>query len=226
MDVSFGGFPPETLRFLRDLGANNSKEWFTDNRDRYQVHFLEPAMAFVAAMSGPLQKLCPDVHCEPRVNGSIFRINRDVRFSTDKTPYKDHLDLFFWIGEGRSRERPGFFFRLRPDTLHTGAGMHGFDPARLKAFRGAVIEDRRGGELEAAIAAAQAAGADPQGEGYKRVPAGLDPDHPRARLLRFKALHAGFEEPVADVVHGPGLVDHCVARFRPLAPLARWVAAL
>lgn len=116
----FGGFQRETLDLLRNLGANNTKDWFDSHRAEYERHYLAPAVAFIAAMAEPLGKLNPGVHADPRVNGSLFRVNRDVRFSRDKTPYKDHIDLFFWVGEGRSRERPGFFFRLRSDRLILG----------------------------------------------------------------------------------------------------------
>ena len=131
----FTGFPPETLGFLRDLGENNSKAWFDAHRAEYEHAYLAPALSFIAAMDPPLRRLKPTVHADPWLNRSLFRINRDVRFSRDKTPYKDHLDLFFWVSEGRSRERPGFFLRLRFDRLILGAGIHAFDARMLEAYR-------------------------------------------------------------------------------------------
>ena len=88
--------------------------------------------------------MSPGIHADPRVNGSIFRINRDTRFSKDKTPYKTHLDLFFWEGEGRSRDCPGFFFRMTPRSVVLGAGFHHFDPERLARFRAAVADEQSG----------------------------------------------------------------------------------
>jgi uncharacterized protein (TIGR02453 family) len=222
----FSGFPPATLDFLRNLGANNTKSWFDDHRIDYERDYLAPALAFIAAMDGPLHDLHPDVHAEPRVNGSLFRINRDVRFSKDKTPYKDHLDLFFWVGEGRSRDRPGFFFRLRADRLILGAGMHAFDARMLEAYRRAVLDAGAGPALETAVATARAAGASVEGVGYRKLPAGLDPTHPRAQFLRHNALHASFDEPIPASLSSPAFVEHCLSRFRPLAPLLAWVADL
>jgi uncharacterized protein (DUF2461 family) len=78
------------------------------------------------------------------VHGSIFAINRDTRFSADKMPYKTHLDLWFWQGPGPSRERPGYFFRLTPERLILGAGMHAFSDGALERYRRAVLDDELG----------------------------------------------------------------------------------
>jgi len=226
MTSTFTGFPPATLAFLRDLGANNTKAWFDEHRADYEQSYLEPALAFVDAIREPLLGLNPEVHADPRVNGSLFRINRDVRFSKDKTPYKDRVDLFFWVGEGRSRERPGFFFRLLADRLVLGAGIHAFDQRMLDAYRAAVLDDDRGSDLQSRIAGARAAGANVEGVGYRRVPAGLDPNHPRAELLLHNALHVSYDEPIPPALRSPSFVDHCVNQFRPLAPLLEWIGAL
>ena len=61
--------------------------------------------AFVAAIGDKLVKHSPNISAIPKVNGSIFRVNRDIRFSKDKTPYKDHIDLWFWEGDDRKAER-------------------------------------------------------------------------------------------------------------------------
>jgi uncharacterized protein (TIGR02453 family) len=222
----FTGFPSTTLTLLRELTEHNEKTWFDAHRADYERDYLQPALAFIAAMDGPLRELHPDVHAEPRVNGSLFRVDRDVRFSTDKRPYKDHLDLFFWVGEGRSRERPGFFRRLRADRLLLGAGMHAFDPGALEAYRSAVLADAKASALESAIVAARSGGAAVEGSPARKVPAGVDPGHPRSELLRYTALHASSEEPVPASLTTPAFVDHCVGRFRPLAPLLAWIADL
>ena len=85
---------------------------------------------------------------EPRINGSLFRINRDIRFSKDKSPYKAHLDLWFWEGEHRGWESPGFFFRLTPTKLMLGAGMHQFPKEHLAASGGGARRPRRKGARE------------------------------------------------------------------------------
>jgi uncharacterized protein (TIGR02453 family) len=227
VNSGFAGFPEATLAFLADLADNNQKAWFEAHRDDYERCYLDPAKAFVSSMRSALAELSPDVRAEPRVNGSVFRVHRDVRFSTDKTPYRPHLDLLFWIGEGRSRERPGYFFRLEPRAVTFGAGFPlGLNNALLAAYRTAVADERQGVALEDAVGRAVEAGAELCAEHYKRVPRGFDPQHPRASLLRHNTIHATMQLPVSRELHSPEFVRYSVDRYRPLAHLAEWTARL
>ena len=94
---------------------------------------------------GPrLKELSTGVKYEPKINGSIGRINRDVRFSRDKRPYKDHLDIWFWHGEKKGWDRPGFYLRVTPKTIYLGSGMHMLEGEMLERFRKAVVADGPG----------------------------------------------------------------------------------
>jgi uncharacterized protein (TIGR02453 family) len=204
-------FPRETLAFLAGLRDNNSKAWFDEHRREYEDYVLEPARDFVEAMGA---ELGPKVHADPRVNGSIFRINRDTRFSKDKRPYKHHLDLWFWQGEGPSRGCPGFWFRLTPERLGLGAGMHGFEGELLSRYRDAV-----GPELRRIVEALPAE-VELGGRTYKRPPVGYPADEP---LLLHSGLYAGADCPIPAEVHTPRFAVFCAERFRPLAPLVDWL---
>src|SRR3954447_22394621 len=150
-DTAFAGFPREGLEFLAGLVEDNSRAYFDAHRDVYEEALLAPAKAFVAALGEQLHaRIAPGLRAEPRVNGSILRINRDTRFTSDKRPYKEHLDFWFWEGDGPSRERPGLFIRLRPETVQLGAGMHHFERPVLEAYRAAVGDERTGRALETA----------------------------------------------------------------------------
>jgi len=142
--MGFEGFTKETVRFLGGLRAHNDRDWFEAHRKDYEGAYLGPAMAFAEALAPRLRKIEPDVSVEPRVNGSIMRINRDIRFSKDKSPYKDHLDMWFWAGDRKGWDTSGFWFRLTPDRLMLGAGMHGFEPTALARYRAAVLNDKKG----------------------------------------------------------------------------------
>src|SRR4051794_4151449 len=97
--ADFSGFSKDTLQFVAELRLNNEKAWFDENRPRYEAAWLEPAKRFVVALGERLKKkVSKTVQYEPKINGSIMRINRDTRFSKDKQPYKTHLDLWFWDG--------------------------------------------------------------------------------------------------------------------------------
>jgi uncharacterized protein (TIGR02453 family) len=149
----FNGFPKETFEFLAELTEHNNREWFTANRTRYEDYCLAPALAFIEALGPRLAAAVPgDVRFEAKVNGSLFRINRDVRFSQDKTPYKNHIDMWFWQGEREGWETPGYFMRLEPRQWALGAGMHHLSKDGLGAYRAAVVDERDGSNLEAAVA--------------------------------------------------------------------------
>jgi uncharacterized protein (TIGR02453 family) len=222
--TAFRGFRPELLDFLDGLRAHNSREWFQEHRQEYEHVLLEPAREFVITMGERLKAFGDDIHAEPKVHGSIFAINRDTRFSADKTPYKTHLDLWFWQGAGPSRESPGYFFRLTPESLMLGAGMHAFSDRALERFRRAVLDERLGAALEQA---ANDLAAEIGGRTYKRVPAGLPADHPRAEWLRHSGLSAQVQlEPVPQELFADTLPAFCCAHFERAAPLQRWLVEL
>ena len=223
-DASFDGFPTETFRFLRELTANNSKIWFDEHRADYDAYYVTPARDFVAALGPRLQKISPDVQFAPKINGSIFRINRDVRFSKDKTPYKTHLDMWFWHGERRGWGAPGFYFRLAADQLILGAGMHRFEKPHMEAFRHAVVDAKAGAALERAVAKVTKAGPYALGDpGRKTVPRGFDKEHKRARFLLYDGLTVGFECQPPAVVKSAAFVDFCADHFRAMKPLTQWL---
>ena len=226
--TTFAGFPGEGLALLAGLAENNTREYFDAHRDVYESALLAPAKAFVVALGEELHaRVSPGLRAEPRVNGSILRINRDTRFTTDKRPYKEHLDLWFWEGEGPSREHPGFFVRLRPETVALGAGMHRFDGRALAAYRAAVAAEDTGRALEEALAAATAVrGVAVGAPALKRVPRGFDADHPRAELLRHDALYVGGEWKLPRAVSGPGFVRWVAERLERVAPVERWLSAV
>jgi uncharacterized protein (TIGR02453 family) len=222
--MAFDGFPPAALCFLRELADHNDREWFQAHRAEYETLLLEPARDFVEAMAPELARLRDDLHADPRVNGSILRINRDTRFSPDKRPYKTHLDLWFWQGEGPSRARPGFGLRLTAERLGIGVGKHHFEPDLLARYRDAVVDPRRGADLAAAVRRAEAAGYGLGVPRYKRVPAGYDPSHPRADLLRRDGLFAGTQLVHPAELHTSALPGFCAIRFAEAAPLVDWLA--
>jgi uncharacterized protein (TIGR02453 family) len=225
--MSFDGLPHETIDFLRELRANNNRPWFNDNYERYQAVLVEPARALVVALGALLRVAVPGLVADPKVGGSILRITRDTRFTRDKTPYKTRLELWFWEGSGPGRDYPGYYFRLAPDSLTLGAGERAFRADLLEGYRAAVDDPVRGRALEQVLAAIRASGPYDVGvQGYKRVPAGFPPDHPRAALLQHEGLVAGVEMPVPEETFSSALPAFCMAHYRVLAPLERWLSEL
>jgi len=223
----FRGFSKETVKFFWGLKRNNNKDWFEAHQEVYQDHVLEPAKAFVVAMGPRLKEISQNIVAAPKVNKSIFRLNRDTRFSLDKTPYKPNLGLYFWEGPRPRMESPGFYVHLEPPTFLLGAGYYMFPDWIRERFRRAVLHPKSGRELASILKKiTRTADFEIGGKHYKRVPSGYDASHPNAPLLLHNGLHAGWETTVPKEFFTPGLVDYCFEKFRLFADLHRWLAAL
>ncbi len=217
----FQGFPQGTLKFLRGVRANNTKKWFEAHRSDYDQFYVAPAKEFVTAVGQRMAKLAPDVIAEPKINGSIFRINRDVRFSKDKRPYKDHLDFAFWEGECKG-SGSSFFFRVSPDGVYIGTGFHQASSSQLKAFRAAVADSATGKKLATIAAKLRKHGCELMGEHYKRVPRGFTDDGPAAEFLLHNGLYVVHED-VPLVACQSDLMTLCLRNWRAALPLHRWL---
>ena len=226
--VGFEGFPSGGLQFLDELSRNNNKPWFDAHRAEFDEYLMAPARDLVVDLGVQLQeRVSPRINVEPRVNGSIMRMNRDVRFSRDKTAYKTWLGLWFWEGKGRSMDCAGCYFGLSAHELTLGAGKHGFDPAMLGRYRSAVVDPAMGAELVAALEGIRQAGPyEIGGQHYKQVPPGFDRGHERAALLLHNALYAHATLPIPEELHTSAFVGFCLGHYAALAPLHNWLARL
>ncbi len=220
----FSGFTRDTVRFFTSLRKNNNRKWFERNRETYETQVMAPARAFVTAMGGRLKVIAPRMVAVPKVNKSIFRINRDTRFSQDPSPYKTNLGIYFWDGVRPRMESSGFYFHLEPPNLVLGGGMYMIPDHLIGRFREAVVDPKSGREVARIIGALRAEpGVTVEGLHYKRVPAGYDPAQANAELLKHRGLYGGYEMKIPAEFFTARLVDFCYERFEPLAPLHRWL---
>lgn len=222
--AAFGGFPKETFAFFSGIAQNNSKAWFDAHRDDYRRFVLEPAMDLVVDLGARLRRLSKDVHAEPKINGSISRINRDTRFSRDKRPYKTSQELWFWQGSSRSGSS-GYWFSLSPERVVLGVGMHLFDKPTLDRYRRAVADPKRGGTLAKVARKLERDGYELGGREYKRVPAGYDVVGERADLIRHAGLYAGMTLKPPRETHTGAFAEFCFGHYRRMTPLQEWLVA-
>ena len=134
-------FRPAMFTFLNDLAANNDREWFAENKARYEEHVKEPGLEFVNDFAPYLEKLSPHFVADSRPNGgSLFRIYRDTRFSKDKTPYKTNTGLQFRHEAAKDVHAPGYYMHLQPRQCFVGLGIWMPDGPATRKIREAIAE--------------------------------------------------------------------------------------
>ncbi len=204
--TTFQGIPAGAFEFYRDLQDNNSREWWLEHKDRYQELVREPLTLLLAEL-------------EPRFGpGRIFRPNRDIRFSLDKSPYKTAQGAFASIQEGM-----GYYLQVSAGGLLVGGGYHSHTPAQLLRYRNSVDASGTGESLRHIVDAVSAAGFAVEGEVLKTVPRGYPRDHPRGGLLRHKSLAASTDLGRPHWLHSPAAAQEIGALWDELRPLVDWV---
>ncbi len=220
----FGGFPKQTVKFLKALRANNNKEWFEAHRSDYDRYYVKPAIDMVEALAPVAEALDPPHHGIAKVNKSLRRIHRDTRFSKDKTPYNTSLHIVFWTGDHPNKSA-GTHFVLSHDHFGFGAGHWAFEGEGLERYRAAVQKKTDLASLQSALEQAAAIDCVPGEPALKKVPRGVDAEGPAADFLRRKGIVAmsrdrkGFD----DRMFGPGAADALADILKALAPLNGWI---
>jgi uncharacterized protein (TIGR02453 family) len=201
--MAFSGWPEEALDFYDGLAADNSKSYWTEHKAVYEEKVLGP-------MTDLTEELAAEFG-EPK----IFRPYRDVRFSSDKSPYKTHIAAVIG-GAG--------YIQLSAEGLGAGAGMWEMSPEQLARYRAAVASDRPGAYLEQICAEIEKADITIHGHGVlKSAPRGYPADHPRITLLRYKGLTAWKQWPVEPWLETASAKDRLVSFFRTALPLRSWL---
>jgi uncharacterized protein (TIGR02453 family) len=201
--VTFRGWPSEALEFYDGLSADNSKSYWTAHLTVYETQVRAPMEELLAAL-------------EPEFGpGKIFRPYRDVRFSKDKSPYKNHLAA--WLTGGG-------YLQLSASGLATGTGMYHLEADQLGRYRRAVAEEWSGKELTDRIATLERAGIGVLGrDSLKTTPRGYPNDHPRIDLLRHKGLVAWQEWPPAAWLGTAAAKTRVIGFLRGSRPLREWL---
>ena len=224
----FGGFGPEALRFLRGLTRNNRRDWFERNRARYEVGVRDPMRALVEEMDVRLARFAPEISGDPR--RSVFRIHRDVRFSSDKSPYKTNAACQFYhhdAGRGAGQDAvgagAGLYFQIEDGGCFVAGGL--WMPARptLDKIRDAVAEAPEA--LDRIVRAAdfrRRFRALDQEAMLARLPRGFSPGHPAERWLRYRSFTATRMLSEREVLSRrlPATLER---DFTALLPLVRWL---
>ena len=210
-------FEPAVFDFLAELELNNRRDWFEQNRDRYESELREPAFELIRAVRPMLQQISPSITArDTKVGGSLMRIFRDVRFSPDKTPYKTNIGIQFRHRAGRDVHAPGYYVHLSLDECFIGAGSWTPDRDALALYRDAIAE--RGAEWLTLIERYSRGGWRIDGDKLKRPPRGWDKDHPMIEEIKRKQFIAVRDFEQEDVL-APDFPEQIAEWCRESQPL-------
>jgi len=190
------------VEFYEGLEADNSKVYWTDHKAVYERDVKGPMEALLAELAGEFGE------------GRVFRPNRDIRFSADKSPYKTAMGAT--VGDG--------YVQISADGLMAASGMYHMMPDQLERYRQAVAGEKTGRRLEQAIATVEKTKIEVHGiDPLKTAPKGYPKDHPRVELLRNKGLIASKRWPVAAWLGTASARTRIVEVLRATQPLNDWL---
>ncbi len=205
-----------TLVFLADLAEHNTREWFNENKSRYE-NARKNYLLFLEDMLQEMQAFEPIAHNQ-KAKDLVFRIYRDVRFSHDKRPYKDHFGAYIAEG-GRKSIFPGYYLHLAANNKSFVAGGLWMPPAeQLKAVRQEI--DYNLDEFKSIVESEdfKKRFGSMSGEQLKTTPKGYDKENPAIEYLRFKSWNALM--PLSDkTILSPDLMSILMDAMKALKPL-------
>ncbi len=201
------GIPLSGVEFFAELEQNNDRDWWAAHKGEWQ-----------AAVREPMQRLVDQLAAEFGI-AKLFRPNRDVRFSLDKSPYKTHQGAVVGTAAG-----VGYYLQVSGGGLMTGGGWYQPAPAQVAAYRESVLDERSGPKLDEAVADLVEGGFEIGGDLLKTAPRGVDPGHRRIGLLRHRSLLASLEYGTPQWLETSQVVDHVREDWRRYRPMVEWLA--
>ncbi|HEY0977351.1 MAG TPA: DUF2461 domain-containing protein [Flavobacteriales bacterium] len=214
-------FTPDYNRFFKELAAHNNKEWFDANRTRYEATVKAPMQAFVGELIQRIRKVDPQVTMEPKQ--AIHRINRDIRFSKDKMPYKTYSSAIIQRGEKKDMTTPGMYIELGPENVWIYGGAYLPEKEQLYDIRDAMLKD--GKAFRKAIAGKDFVKffGSVQGEKNKVLPPEFKGAVAQEPLIANKQFYVAAKLPPKTVT-ADDLAETVMAHYKAMKPMNDWLA--
>ena len=206
---AFTGFSDRALELYAGLEADNSREYWARHKAEWETEVREPMRALLAGLEdefGPAK---------------LFRPNRDVRFSADKTPYKTHQGALVPVSD--DAVGVGFYVQVDAEGLLAGGGWRSHGTDEIARYRAAVDRVATGTDLQRLVDGLAAAGFDIEGDRVATRPRGVPADHARLDLMRARSLMVFRRFGAPDWVATPRAADEVRAAWRAVRPLAGWL---
>src|SRR5256714_6924446 len=220
-------FSKGSLTFFRQLARNNEKIWFEAHRDEYENEVRAPMRELIEDLDVHFARFAPEIGGDTK--RSMFRINRDIRFSKDKSPYKTHAAAWFHhrsaarsVGSEADAGSAGYYFHLEPGGRSMlGAGLWMPPRPQLNKLRDAIANDAKGFDRMVRSLPDRFDGLDDEAA-LKRMPRGYSEDHPAAKWLKYQSFTTGRALTDAQVT-SKALPDLLAREFTAVLPLVRWL---
>lgn len=133
-------FTKNYIRFFKELEKNNEKSWFDENRTIYENDVKKPFQNFISDLNQAIYHF--DKNIDPEIKNAIFRINRDIRFSKDKSPYNTVMKAAITKG-GRKSANPGYYIGISHDHIGVGAGLYNLEKEELNKVRQSIADNTK-----------------------------------------------------------------------------------
>ena len=214
-------FTDDFLQFFRELEKNNNKDWFDANRKRYKVSVKDPFYSFVDHMIGLVNQHDPEVQIAAK--DAVMRINRDIRFSPDKTPYNLHYGAIISAAGRKDKSIPGLFIRFSPEYLGIFGGAHGIDKHQLQRVRSAIAADPKHFQELIDQPEFKTKFGKIQGEQHKRLPSEFKEIFEQQPLIANKEFYyVARLDP--KLITDPGLDDILMEYWHAANPIRNYLA--
>ncbi len=212
-------FDNDFAGFFTDLEKNNNRDWFIDNKKRYESSVKDPFHRFVEDLIGRLSEIYPSLTIQPK--DTIFRINRDIRFSPDKTPYKIQMSALISEGGKKDKTTPGFYVQASHKDIRVYSGCHVLDKDQLASVRTLISENLE--EFKKLISNKNFVDTfgDILGEKNKRLSPEFAALEEKQPLIANKSFYYFFKYPSSSLTKDD-LVDKLMAGYKNALPLNRF----
>ena len=191
-------FTPSYLQFFQKLAANNTTEWFNAHKKTYETAVKKPFEVFIDKLITDVRQLSPEINIEPK--DAIFRINKDIRFSADKSPYKTEMSAVISKQGKKGNPGPGLYLNIGAEKVVLAAGLKFLEKEQLKEVRYYLADHAKAFAAIVGTAEFKAVFGEVQGDKIKRLPDEFKEYAELQPLLYHTSFLAMVEMPASEIL--------------------------
>lgn len=217
-------FTQDTVVFLEQIKANNSKEWFALHKGEYEEFIKKPSSAFAQEMGEHLMALEPSIKFAPKINHSLFKIYRDSRrMGANKQPIKEKIGLIWWQGSGKRLQSSSFYMHFDTKEIFISSGVRWFEKPLLDAYRETIKAEQKREELYSILELMKKSGFGVVPPAFKRYPRGFTKEMPFVELSLYKAMAVYTTLDIRHLFGGEEFIDTLFGIYEKMHPLQQFV---